>query len=307
MTGGALRASLSPYHAGERAVQDRAGVRDLADAVGRGIRPTIPPGLDGFVGAQPLVVVAGADAAGRVWASPLVGDPGFVRAIDEQTLRVAAAPAPRDPLAPALTPGAAAGLLMIDLATRRRLRINGMVAAHPAGTLIVRAAQVYANCPTYIQKRAIASDVAIRRAGAQALWSGTLTTRQRRWVSGADTFFIATAHPQAGADASHRGGPPGFVRVVDARTLVFPDYPGNAMFNTLGNLAADPRAGLLFIDGDRGDTLHLTGRARVVWGDARAVTGTERLVEFTLGEAIHLAGACPLRWRFVAASPFNPT
>ena len=65
---------------------------------------------------------------------------------------------------------------------------------------------------------------------------------QRAWVAAADTFFIASAAPGGGADASHRGGNPGFVRVRDAATLEWPDYSGNTMFNTLGNITADTPA-----------------------------------------------------------------
>ena len=69
--------------------------------------------------------------------------------------------------------------------------------------------------------------------------SSSLSAAQRARIGAADTFFIASAHPEGGADASHRGGRPGFVRVTGQRSLAFPDYPGNNMFNTLGNLTAD--------------------------------------------------------------------
>jgi predicted pyridoxine 5'-phosphate oxidase superfamily flavin-nucleotide-binding protein len=72
------------------------------------------------------------------------------------------------------------------------------------------------------------------------------------------------------ADASHRGGPPGFVEVAgDGARLRFPDFPGNRMFQTLGNLAVDPRVGLLFVDWDTGTALQVTGRAEIVWADDR--------------------------------------
>ena len=79
----------------------------------------------------------------------------------------------------------------------------------------------------------------------------------------ADTFFVASAHPRRGTDVSHRGGDPGFVRMLDDHTLRVPDYAGNSMFNTLGNLHVNPRAGLLFVDFDRWRTLQLTGTATI--------------------------------------------
>ncbi len=131
---------------------------------------------------------------------------------------------------------------------------------------------------------------------------------QRDLVACADTFFIATAHPERGADASHRGGAPGFVRVEGGRRLVWPDYSGNAMFNTLGNLAVDPRAGLLFVNFENGDTLQVSGRAGIIWDEGRAAefAGAERVVEFDVEEVVDTRGALPLRWRLEEYSPFNP-
>lgn len=68
-------------------------------------------------------------------------------------------------------------------------------------------------------------------------------------------------------DVSHRGGPSGFVQ-VDGDVLTVPDYPGNRYFNTFGNFLENPRAGLLFINFENGDLLHLTGEASVSWSDA---------------------------------------
>ena len=79
-----------------------------------------------------------------------------------------------------------------------------------------------------------------------------------RLIEAADTFFLGTTHAISGNDASHRGGPPGFVRVAPEH-LWWPDYPGNNMFNSFGNLSADPTAALLFMDFRAGITLQLSG------------------------------------------------
>ena len=79
-----------------------------------------------------------------------------------------------------------------------------------------------------------------------------LSPDQRAWITAADTFFVATHAAGLGADVSHRGGHPGFVSVTDEGRLTWPDYPGNSMYMTLGNLELEPRAGLLFLDWDRG-------------------------------------------------------
>src|SRR5262249_38316472 len=118
-------------------------------------------------------------------------------------------------------------------------------------------------------------------------------------VAGADTFFIASWHPRGGADASHRGGRSGFVRIRDERTLELPDYPGNNMFTTLGNLVEHPRAGLLFIDFACGDLLQLTARAEVL-------SGPETSVRFAIEDVREIPEGSPLRFELVEPSPVNP-
>ncbi len=300
------------YHPGEIEVQERAGVRSMAERVGNSIHPTIPPTAREFLEEQLMVVVGSVGPDGRVWASLLAGEPGFVRALDERTVRIDAAPLPGDPLAEALQgAGTQVGMIAIEFATRRRLRLNGEAERRPDGSIYVQARQVYANCPKYIQAR----EPETSRATEPGLQDGhtrrsrRLTDEQRRLVSDADTFFIASAHPEGGADASHRGGNPGFVRFLNENTLEFPDYSGNTMFNTLGNIAVNPSAGLLFLDFEGGGTIQLTGEAQIIWHAGRAArfAGAERVVEFRAQEAVEIRGAIPLRWRFEGYSPFNPS
>jgi len=301
----------TPFHPGELEVQARAGVSGMAARIGNGIHPTIPAAARDFLADQPFAVVGSVAVDGRVWASLLTGAPGFMRAWDERTVRLDAAPAPGDPLADNLRANPEVGMLVIEPASRRRMRLNGTASVRPDGGLQVSTRQVYANCPKYIQARAVAGaagagEPSPRTAGARR--GAALTADQRAWIAGADTFFIASAHPKGGADASHRGGNPGFVRVAGPRRLVFPDYAGNSMFNTLGNITANPRAGLLFLDFEQGRTLQVSGRARVIWDARHAadVAGAERLVEVDVEETIERADSRPLHWRFIDYSRFNP-
>ena len=132
------------------------------------------------------------------------------------------------------------GVLFIELTTRRRLRVNGTVARVGGGRLAVAVAEAYPACPKYIQRRTREAGGAAGEGGALA--GEALDDELRRWIEGADTLFVASGHPGGHLDVSHRGGEPGFVQVVNGALRV-PDYPGNSMFNTLGNLHADPRAG----------------------------------------------------------------
>ena len=115
-------------------------------------------------------------------------------------------------------------------------------------------------------------------------------------------------HEGTGADASHRGGRPGFVRVVDERRLRLPDYAGNNMFQTLGNISKDPRVGILFVDFASGTTQQLTGRARILWDSASFadLPGAERAVDIEVDLVVELEGRVAGGSRLVAPSPFNP-
>ncbi len=80
-----------------------------------------------------------------------------------------------------------------------------------------------------------------------------------------DSEGRASAHPDHGVAASHRGGHPGFVHIINNRQLRIPDFTGNSMFNTLGNFVCNPYAGLIFIDFEQGRLLQLTGKAEILW------------------------------------------
>ena len=294
--------AMGAYHAGSRAVQDRAGVRELADHVGQIIGQGIKPVAAAFLELQPLLILGAADpATGRVWASPLTGAPGFVRATGPHQISVTGGTRPTDPLTSALAAAhdLPVGTIALDPRTRRRMRVDGRLRRTARG-LAIDADRVFSNCPKYIQRRESYETVADREL-APPRHATELTTSQAEFIAEADTFFLATVH-EHGADASHRGGNPGFVQATSPRELVWPDYAGNAMFLSLGNLLTDPRAGLLFLDWTTGTALQLTGEARPEFGEEG-----ERRVRFTLTEVVETPAAIPLRWSPPEYSPANPT
>ncbi|MEW2583874.1 pyridoxamine 5'-phosphate oxidase family protein [Streptomyces virginiae] len=284
------------YHWGSLAVQERVGVRGPAEHVGRSIGTGIRDVAAAFLELQPHLVVGAADGAGRMWASLLTGPPGFVRATGPHRIAVAGGVPAGDPLAEALaTDGTRIGTIALDPRTRRRMRLNGTLGATSRG-FAVEAEQVFANCPKYLQKRQPLELVAegsgvVRRGDA-------LTPGQVRAVRRADTFFVATTAEADGADASHRGGLPGFVEVLSPVELAWPDYAGNAMFLTLGNLTADPRAGLLFPDWESGAVLQLSGRARTEF----AADGGRR-TRFRVESVVEAAHPGRLLWSTPEYSP----
>jgi predicted pyridoxine 5'-phosphate oxidase superfamily flavin-nucleotide-binding protein len=297
----------SIYHAGEIRVQQEAGAVEAAKAMERQVLPVIAYRYVDFIQGQPLVFLGSADGNGMVWSSILCGEPGFMHVTDERTLRIDALPDDRDPLAGGFCTGAEVGLLLLDFATRRRLRLNGAVEIAKGG-FSVRVRQAYANCPRYIQARTCEAIGPAPVPAGPVREASSLNRELRDRINRADTFFIASRHPSGGADVSHRGGYPGFVQATDGETLVWPDYNGNAMFNTLGNIVEDPRCGLLFPDFETGGTLRLSGEAAIVWDLERAAhyPGAERLIEFRVGRVVEIDNEVELRCRLEEYSPDNP-
>jgi predicted pyridoxine 5'-phosphate oxidase superfamily flavin-nucleotide-binding protein len=294
------------FHEGEIAVQNRAGVSRMAGRVGASIRSTIPEAAQYFISQQPLVFIASVDGQGQVWAFLLAGEIGFAKAIDENTLKIEAHEVD-ELLLEHLKVNNQVGLLAIEFETRRRMRVNGRAWASE-NTIFVQTDEVFSNCPKYIQARVW--ERSENKSGQAKVISSSveLTEKQMDFIREADTFIIASHHKTRGADASHRGGNAGFVRVRDNKNLVFPDYSGNMMFQTLGNLELNPNSGLLFIDFKSGRLLQLTGKAKIVWDDELKAefAGAERVIEFELNEARETEAAANLSWGFIDYSPFNP-
>ncbi|WP_049558751.1 pyridoxamine 5'-phosphate oxidase family protein [Nonomuraea sp. SBT364] len=291
-------------HQGEHAVQRRAGLT-TGGWGSAGVGAVIPPVAADFLRLQRLAVIAAADDTGAAWAGLIAGPPGFVTAPDDRTVVTDRLPGAGDPLAGLFEAERDVGMLVIEPAGRRRMRVNGR-AVRDGDRLVTHTQQVYANCPKYLQTRTYVDEPP--PAGRTAAVTHELTADQQRWITAADTFFVGTYAAGQGADASHRGGNPGFVAVTGDRRLTWPDYTGNSMFMTLGNLALEPRCGLLFLDWDSGNTLQLTGRAHVDWdpGRAAAVPGAHRLVDFDVEQAVQITGGLPQRWSFGKFSRFNP-
>jgi uncharacterized protein len=93
------------------------------------------------------------------------------------------------------------------------------------------------------------------------------TPEDRAFVERMDMFFLATADADGQPTCSYKGGDPGFVRVVDDRTLAFPNYDGNGMYLSMGNVAMNPAVGLLFIDFERQRRMRVDGSASIRPGD----------------------------------------
>ncbi len=304
----------SPFHVGERQVQERLGVRDKIEAFARkAVRDHMPDQHRDFYAQLPFVLIGSVDEQGQPWASIVAGHPGFMTTPDARTLHIAARPLFGDPLTANLRPGTDIGILGLQPETRRRNRLTGRVASVRSDGFTIAINQTFGNCPQYIQTRVV-GDLEEADSGViepPISRSDAFDSHTRMMIEHADTLFIATAYSDSGvaanqgADVSHRGGEPCFVKVEDDRTFVFPDFSGNNHFNTVGNILLNPKAGFLFVDFETRDLVYMTGAAGIVWEgeEVRAFAGAERLIRFRAAEIIRIEGSLPLRFDFGDYSP----
>ena len=211
--------------------------------------------------------------------------------------------------------GALISMNFIEFETRRRYRTNGVVSrplqkGKSVGfTMEVR--EAFSTCPKYIQQRTVEAlhppNASHRVLHDVSITDQVFTDEVVQFILGADTMMIATVHPQRGADSSHRGGRPGFLRVLDRKIVCWGDYVGKGMFQTLGNTAICPSVGLLFVDWARGHTLQLTGSVKVQWMESgTSLDGSDRLVVFETKRWKLDEHSCPYIWKFVSMSAHNP-
>lgn len=304
---------MGPFHEGELEAQSMAGESQMAERNGVVISDRIIGGARSFLQEQSMAVFASLDREDNLWCSIVFGNPGFMRsedgyAVDLDLSRVAVQG--KDPLWANIELDSAVGMLAIDLATRRRIRINGSLSHPRENSLRLGVEESYPNCPKYITRRQLRTVSVELTESLPDTAGATLGPDQQGTLIRADVLFVATAHPTRGADASHRGGAPGFIEVLDERTLRIPDYSGNSMFNTLGNLRVNARAGIVIPDFERGRTLQLTGTAETLWNQddpADRTGGTHRFLAFRVTHWLELPLPAAVKTEFLDYSPYNPT
>jgi uncharacterized protein len=300
---------MGTFHEGEKKMQALAGVSRQADQLSGMVQSAMPPAAVRFLTGQRMAVVTTIDKDGAIWVSAIVGEPGFIYPISPEQLIVDAHTLPAsDVLWHNLAPpnNHSAGMVVINFGQRRRLRLNGTTTAD-GQFLILAVAQTYSNCPKYIQKRELVQVLtAADRDKVQSSQSAALDEKDKSLIASSDTFFIGTYAQNGGADASHRGGQPGFVQVIDDGRIRFPDYSGNNMFNTLGNLALNPRLGLLFIDYQSGNTLQVTGWADAIQPFAWHNGEREGHIDVLIDQVIRTGSGPAGKWQFSEYSPYNP-
>jgi len=142
----------------------------------------------------------------------------------------------------------------------------------------------------------------------RATFHAEFTANDRAFIEQMDMFFLATGDADGNLDCSYKGGNPGFVRVIDSRTLVFPNYDGNGMFMSMGNIAEHAKVGMLFIDFAGQWRMRVNGTASVSFDDPLLAEypGASAVVRVTPEQIFPNCGRYIHRMELVERSMFVP-
>ncbi|KAL8949377.1 MAG: hypothetical protein Q9222_004513 [Ikaeria aurantiellina] len=272
---------------------------------------------------------------GRPWTTVLAGEKAFLRPLGQSNLGIKALVSPAvDPVIQSLfgskeedesMNGLDGGKhrvvsgLGIDLATRNRVKLAGQMVAgglNEVGTkaseaqMVLKIEQSLGNCPKYLNKKHLTLTLP-----EPIITSTTLPLPEEaiKLLAKADLFFISSSYGKSSMGTNHRGGPSGFVRIMQnddsGTTLVYPEYSGNRLYQTLGNLRVTPSAGVVIPDFNNGDVLYLTGTTEILVGKeaANLLPRSNLAVKVHVLEARYVRKSLSFRGSAGEPSPYNPT
>ncbi|KAL9029428.1 MAG: hypothetical protein Q9196_002322 [Gyalolechia fulgens] len=288
----------------------------------------------------PLLALGTLDDIGRPWTTLLGGEAGFARPLGQSTIGIRAlVDSMYDPVIRCLLGSKDEGdwvdrepkprpfaALSIDLATRSRVKLAGQMVAGALdkqggddikeedarateAQMVFKVERSLGNCPKYLNKKQIIPSIP-----DPAMLSSTLPLPDEATalLANADLFFITSSYSEMSIGTNIRGGPSGFVRILqnDCRgtVLIYPEYSGNRLYQTLGNLAMNPKAGVVIPDFASGTVLYITGTTDVVIGkEAAALLPRSNLaVKVHVQEARLVRKALAFRGQAGEPSPYNP-
>ncbi|TVY38279.1 Flavohemoprotein [Lachnellula subtilissima] len=316
------------WHTGEEQMHKLLRVPQMDNPT----QPYLTPNATNTLMRSPLIALGTLDSKGRPWTTLWGGEAGFSRPIAQSIIGIkTTVDRIYDPLVKILLGGKADGEvvqengtgrmvsgLAINLETRRRVKLYGrMVVGTISATeegigeiqLVVKIEQSLGNCPKYLNQKKI-----VPRLPQPELISISFPLPQAAvdLITKADLFFISSSNHESDMDTNHRGGPPGFVRVLsndeDGLTLIYPEYSGNRLYQTLGNLNTTPQAGVIFSDFDTGDVLYMTGTTEVLIGKAATdlISHTNLAVKIKVEAARFVSDGLAFRGQQEEYSPYNP-
>ena len=253
------------FHEGQKAVQRITGEEEIAQRRIPTIKTSINQRSLTFIESQILAIPGSEDVDGDIWLSLLVGNRGFIKVPSPQEITFdlnQVISNKEDIFFKNIITKPTVGLLFHEAVRRARYRAWGQ-ASHNDDQIKVDIKMGYPSCPKHIQR--VVLEVPEETPALKATYQNgtTLGDEEKKWMTSAHTFFIGTQTKKGDIEASHRGGDPGFVEIIENDILRIPDYLGNSMYSTLGNIYENPKASLLFVDYEKGETLQLTGTAEL--------------------------------------------
>ncbi|XPS72924.1 hypothetical protein M3J09_005081 [Ascochyta lentis] len=303
----------------------------------------LTPQASSMLQRAPLLAVGTLDDQGHPWTALWGGSPGFSEPIGGGFIGTRTlVDGKYDPVVQALVGGSPKGeplqpkgggkmlsALAIDLVARKRVKIAGsMVAAtvrevgiesaddaelpvdvpktQDQVQVVTKVEQSLGNCPKYLNQYELRPAMVIPSLVSEG---PSLGPEGRALIEKADMFFLSTAAP-TDMDTNHRGGPPGFVRIISPTCIVYPEYSGNRYYQSLGNLHYNPLIGVTFPNYETGGVLYTTGTAEVLVGTdaAQLMPGTNLAVKINLTDTRFVAQGLAFRGerKVNGASPYNP-
>ncbi|KAK4232596.1 hypothetical protein QBC38DRAFT_463225 [Podospora fimiseda] len=320
------------WHAGEQAVHKllRVPTSSRENPTSSGL----PPSYARRVTISPLVALGALDDQGRPWTAIWGGERGFIRPVAQGVLGLQSiVDKTNDPVLKSLLDGIPDGevyqtadgqgkpisALSIDLESRDRVKLAGKMVVGTLGArpgtdslgevqMALHIQESLGNCPKYLNKKTIRAHIP-----SPELVSNTLPLPEEavKLISQADMFFLSSTNNQT-MDTNHRGGAPGFVRVLtnsesDGVTLVYPEYSGNRLYQTLGNLHVNPLIGLAIPDYETSSVLYLTGTTSLLVNPPSSILPHTKLaVKITVNSALYIRDSLPFRGEPGELSPYNP-
>lgn len=324
------------FHPGEKAIHNLLRLqtpRQNPTATG------LPPHFAARLAASPLLALGALDAAGNAWTTLLGGAPGVAQPLSlgaHGILGVGASGVTTfDPVLEALLGrdegeeepyhisreelegggGRLVGGLGIDLALRDRVKFGGRLVAgkvdgdESSVEMAVLVEESLGNCPKYLNKKSIRPHT----TSSPKLVGDKLPLPKEAvdLLGKADMFFLSSTDGLGGMDTNHRGGPPGFVRILhddeeDGTVLVYPEYSGNNLYQTLGNLHLRPKVGICVPDFDTGDVLYLTGDTEILFGSGKLMPHTKLAVRIHVRDMRFVSDGLGFRGELGERSGYNP-
>ncbi|KAK6002885.1 hypothetical protein QM012_001635 [Aureobasidium pullulans] len=324
------------FHKGERMMQKKLRVPDMDN-------PTIPmlsSQASSMLQRAPLLAFGTLDPEGRPWTTVWGGSKGFSQPLGNSMIGIRTSVASKlDPVVEVLVGRDAKGEIVkeygegrllsglaIDLDTRKRVKLAGRMFAGALSSttdrendtddqeqqgvlqLVARIDESLGNCPKYLNRREIYPATTDPKVVSDSV---PLDEKAVELIHKVDLMFLSTSSGSS-MDTNHRGGPPGFVRCLPQQggctQFVYPEYSGNRLYQSLGNMTLNPKAGFCFPDFDTGNCLFVTGETEILFGkDAADVMPRSNLaVRVTITAARLVASVLPFRGNTGEFSPYNP-